>query len=258
MHDLFSTSPAMENAALWRLDVRVKLAVALAGIVAVILSTRVALPLAAAAACFATLAVMRAPLRVTARRMLMPLALAGIVALMRTFMAGGDSLGSARLWGWQISASRQGLADGALVAARVLGSVSVLVLLVTFTPAYRVFAALQWARMPRNFVEIAMMMYRYIFTLFEQAQSVRCAQGVRLGYRGTARSIRSAAALAGIVALRSIDQADKTHEAMTARGYRGSLQLPPLASLPRRDAAVIAISLAVLAAAFALAQRSPL
>ncbi len=258
MHDLFHSSRTMDNAALSRLDVRVKLAVAMTAILAVILSTRLVLPLAATACCLAALAAMRAPLRVTVKRMLMPLVLAGIVAVLRTFMAPGEPLGSVHLGSWQFTASRQGLADGILIASRVLGSMSVLVLLVTFTPAYRVFAALQWARMPRNFVEIAMMMYRYIFTFFEQAQSVHCAQKVRLGYRGTARSIRSAAGLAGIVALRSIDQADKTHEAMTARGYRGSLQLPPLASLLRRDVVAILISLAVLAGAFLLAQRSPL
>lgn len=258
MHDLLYSSRGLENSPLWRLDVRVKLAVSLAAVLAVILSTRLALPLAACVACVSAAVALGAPLRATLWRMIVPLSLAAVVAVLRTFLVEGEPLWSLRLGAWQLVASREGLQAGLLIASRVLGSVSVILLLCTFTPAYRIFSALQWARVPRNFVEIAMMMYRYIFTFFEQAQSVRWAQRIRLGYRGTARTLRSAGSLAGIVALRSIDQADKTHEAMTARGYRGTLQLPPLGRLSRRDALATLAAVAAVAALLLIAQRSPL
>ncbi len=258
MHDLFYSSQGLEGNPLWRLDVRVKLAIALTAVLAVILSTQLILPLAAFAASLIAAAMLGAPLGTTLRRMIMPLALAAVVAVLRTFLVEGEPLWSARVGPWQLAASRQGFWEGLLIASRVLGSMSIIVLLCAFTPAYRIFSAMQWARLPRSFVEIAMMMYRYIFTFFEQAQSVRWAQKIRLGYRGTGRAMRSAGSLAGIVALRSIDQADKTHEAMTARGYRGTLQLPPLAGLSRRETIAMLACIAAVVALFLLAQRSPL
>ena len=87
-------------------------------------------------------------------------------------------------------------------------------------------AALRWASVPHTWIEIAMLMYRYLHILFEQAASVVSAQSVRLGYSGLRRSFQSLGSLAGMVILRSLDQAEKSHEAMMARGYRGRLPLP--------------------------------
>jgi energy-coupling factor transporter transmembrane protein EcfT len=39
----------------------------------------------------------------------------------------------------------------------------------------------------------------------------------------------------GTVILRSIDQAVRTHEAMTARGYTGSIPFGPMGAMGRRD-----------------------
>ena len=136
---------------------------------------------------------------------------------------------------WQFILTKEGLLDGGLIASRVLGSVSVIVVLCMVTPAGGIFAALRWARLPRTWIELAMLMYRYIFTLFEQATSVLSAQKIRLGYAGLRRSLRSMGNLGGIVLLRSIDQAEKTHEAMVARGYEGLLPMPTPPALRRRD-----------------------
>ena len=92
---------------------------------------------------------------------------------------------------------REGLLDGALIASRVLGSVGIVLVLCTFTPAHEIFAALRWARVPRTWIEIAMLMYRSIFTpLRAGRQRARGAEG-RLGYATLRRSLRSLGSLAG-------------------------------------------------------------
>ncbi len=60
-----------------------------------------------------------------------------------------------------------------------------------------------------------------------------------------------------MVILRSLDQAEKSHEAMTARGYQGRLPLPALPALPWRQVAVACGGVAVIAAVFVLAERWP-
>jgi cobalt/nickel transport system permease protein len=119
-------------------------------------------------------------------------------------------------------------------------------------------AALRWAKVPATWLEIALLMYRYLYIFFEQAVCVVSAQRVRLGYSNLPRSAESLGRLAGIVILRSFDQAERSHEAMMARGYRGFLPLPRLPSLPRRQWAIACGAAALISAAYFLAERWPL
>jgi cobalt/nickel transport system permease protein len=233
-------------------DVRVTLIVAFAAILAVVLSRHVWLPLGTAACC-AIMLVTRMPLRQVVWRLAAPLAIAALVCMLQGLMTGKTPLVGFNIGPWRPALTREGLASGALIGSRVLGSMSVIFVLCLAAPAHEIFAALRWAKMPRTWIEIGMLMYRYTFTLSEQAASAMSAQRVRLGYAGLGRSLRSLGSLAGIVALRSIDQAERTHEAMLARGYHGPLPCPALRPLGRRDrsimiAAVAAIALLLLAA----------
>ncbi len=246
-------------AAPWRgWIVRVKLIAAVAAILAAVGSTHFALPLAILGVSLGLLAAFRAPLRATLYRLTAPLAVVAVICLLRALMTGTTPLASLPLGPWRLVLYREGLAGGALIAARSLGSISAIVVLCTFTQAHEIFAALHWARLPRTWIEIALLMLRSIFTLMEQAASVLSAQKARLGHATYRRSLQSLGGLAGIVMLRSIDQAGRTHEAMVARGYQGSLPLPDLPPLARRDLSLAAAAVGLLAVAFLLAERWPL
>ena len=54
--------------------------------------------------------------------------------------------------------------------------------------------------------------------------------------------------------LRSIDQAQRTHEAMLIRGYQGTLPIPRLGPLAWRDMTMLMAGLAALAATLAIAE----
>ena len=129
-----------------------------------------------------------APLRATIYRLTAPLGIVAVVCLLRALMTGTTPLASLPLGPWRLVVSREGLLDGAQIAARALGSVGAIVVLCTFTQAHEIFAGLRWARLPRTWIEIAMLMVRSIFTLFEQAASVLSAQKARLGHATYRRS----------------------------------------------------------------------
>jgi cobalt/nickel transport system permease protein len=234
-----------------RLDARVKLIVALAAILASLFSTGVALPLAMLGVSLGLLAVFGAPWRTVLLRLTAPLGFVLVVAALRAVLTGATPLWSLRLGPGTVVVSREGVAEGGLLAVRVLGSVGVLVVLSTFTHAHEIFAALRWMRFPRTWIEIATLMVRSIFTLFEQAVSVLSAQRARLGHATFRRTLDSTGRLAGIVLLRSIEQAERTHEAMTARGYQGAQPEAGLRPLTRRDAAICAACVVLIAAALA-------
>ncbi|MGD0900502.1 MAG: cobalt ECF transporter T component CbiQ [Thermoguttaceae bacterium] len=238
----------------FRCDIRVQLIVALAAILAVVASTRLWLPLGAAVCSLGVLLASRMTARETAGRLAGPLVAAGLVFLLESFMTGTTPAWTMDLGVCRLVATEEGVWHGALLGSRVVGSVSILLVLCLATPAQRIFAALRWARVPRTWIEIGMLMHRYIFTLLDQAAAVFSAQTLRLGHAGAGRSLRSMGSLAGTVVLRSIDQAQRTHEAMVARGYQGSLWIPRLPSLGRRDVGMLLAGLAAVAVALAFGE----
>lgn len=197
------------------------------------------------------------PVRTLVCRLTGPLALAGLVCLVQTFMTGSTPWGSVELGPLRLTASREGFRAGVLVASRVLGSLGIVMFLCQGTAADELFAALVWARVPRTWIEIALLMYRYLHVLFAQAACVVAAQKVRLGYSGLRHSLRTAGNLAGIVVVRSLDQAERSHEAMLARGYEGVLPVPALPRMARWQLAVAATGVAVVLATYLLAERWP-
>jgi len=239
-------------------DIRVRLIVSLAAIVAVVVSTRIGFGLIALGCSLVGLAAAGVRAGTLARRFMGPLAIAILVLLARTFLTGAAPLGSVHLGFFRLTPTRDGLWAGALIASRILGSMGVVMLLSHDMPATETFAALHWSKVPRIWIEIAVLMYRYLHLFFEQAVSVVSAQKVRLGYGSMRRSFQSMGNLAGIVLLRSLDQAEKSHEAMTARGYRGRVPLPVLPSLPGRQWAFASLGVGLIAAACFLAERWPL
>jgi cobalt/nickel transport system permease protein len=260
--EAFSDRSAFSDNALTRLDARVKLVLALAAILTVLVAHKLAVPLTVFAACLTAMWMLPIPRRVLLVRAAGPVCVAGVLFVLKTLFSGparggpmggeADTLWRISLGGWTISVARSALSEGAMMAGRVLGSTSVLVLLGSVTPAFKVFAALRWARMPRTMVELAMLMYRCIFGLLDQVIQVRAAQRVRLGYVGAVRSLRSTGSLMGTVILRSLDQADRTHEAMLVRQYDGTLPMGELGPLGRGQLLILAAGLAVLGAGMGL------
>ncbi len=254
MFDLFLDIFSCRENAWTRIDSRVKLIVALASIVFILLSSRTVLPLAFFVFCTGAMFALGMPLRLVLARVAGPLGIALVLVSLMAFTQGPTVIYPVRFdlfGGFELLLREEGLRNGILAGSRVLGAVSVVLLLGAVTPAHKIFASLRWGRVPEGWVEIALLMYRYIFCLLEHtAESVE-AQRVRLGYTGARRSLSSIGTLAGIVVLRSLDQARQTHEAMMVRGYRGCLTFGPMPHLGRKDLLSIFLALFVIASAWA-------
>ncbi len=218
-----------------RVDARAKLAVALAAIVAVVSSSHPGMPTLVLACCLAGLLGLRVPLRLVLLRLSLPLAIVLVLIFLKTFMTGTEALFSFELFGWTLSATREGLTEGLLLGSRVLGAVSAVVLLSFTTPPHHLFGVLRWLKVSRDWVEVALLMYRYTFLLMNHADDIGAAQRMRLGYRGFRRSLESMGTLVGAVFIRSVDQGARTHEAMHVRGYTGYMPFAPMPAMRGLD-----------------------
>ena len=235
MFELFSDIFACRDNALTRMDPRVKMIIALTLIVTVVLSKQAFFPLLAFVSCTAGMLWLRMPVKLVLLRLVMPMGIVLVLVVLQAFLTGATPVASFSLVGWKLVATEEGLMRGVLLGSRVLGAVSVMLLLSSVTPAYKIFGALRWFHVPEGWVEIALLVYRYTFVLLDQTADIASAQRVRLGYSSLGRSLSSAGVLAGTVVARSMDQAMRTYEAMTLRGYQGRLPMAPLAELKARD-----------------------
>jgi cobalt/nickel transport system permease protein len=219
-HALHGTELAGDTASpVHRLDPRAKV-IGLVGVTLVAVTT----PLSAWAvfvACGIVLGAVAVGARISPRtlwrrsRLVLPLVL--LVALSLPFTKGGATVDIGA-----ISVSRTGL-DALLGVAikATLGTASAVLLGATTTfPA--VLSALESLRLPRLFVLIAGVVYRYLFVVVGEVQRMRAALVTRC-YRP--RSLLDAGAIGRVAAalfLRSHARGERVHLAMLSRGFTGS------------------------------------
>jgi len=240
-----------------RLDARTKLLITLAAVLAVICSKNPLLPAAVFSASLIGMIFLKMPYRLLLLRITVPLGMAVVLAVLQSLLIGTTPVFVFHIAALKVSILREGLWQGILVGSRVMGATSVVLLLSACTPAYEVFHALRWFRVPKEWVETAVLTYRYTFILLDLTSDIGAAQRLRLGYSRLDRSLASVGTLAGMVIIRAVDQALKTHEAMVLRGYRGQAVIGPMPAVKALDLMIVTGVVAVLACAFFLLGRMP-
>ena len=249
MLDLFSDIFAYRENFGTRMDPRAKLVLVLVALFCTVLSTRMILPLGVFFFCLAGMLVLRTPSQLLLVRLTAPLGVVGVLIILQSFLFGQTELVTVSILRIKLTVLQEGVWRGLLLGSKVLGAVSIMSFFSLVTPAHRIFHALLWFRLPRGWVEIAMLMYRYIFSLLDDTADVAAAQRLRLGYNGVQRSLSSLGRLAGAVLIRSLDQAASTNEAMTLRGYRGAIPFGPLPVVSGKDLWIMAGGSAVISVA---------
>jgi cobalt/nickel transport system permease protein len=253
MFEIFTDIFACRDNALTRIDCRFKVVTALCLLAAIILSDRPWLALLCLSACSATLVYICVPPKTLCMRLGPAFGMCCMLVGLQSLLLGSTPVLSLDLFPLQVVFKKEGLIVGLFQAGRVMGAVSVMLLLSSVTPAYQIFYALRRLGVPEGWIEIALLVYRYIFCLMDQTGDIICAQRVRLGYGNFKNAFSSLGVLGGTVIVRSMDQAMRTHEAMVVRGYTGKTGYVVLPKLSRRDKLVlIAIPFAVLIIKFAL------
>jgi cobalt/nickel transport system permease protein len=215
-------------------------------LIAVLLSASPVVPAFIFVVMSGTIVAAGVPLRVYLSALAAPLLFTlPAVLLMPFFVAGGEPLLSFSLFSHTFTATREGVGESLLLFARVLAGSASLFFVIFTTPMAEIFAAMRSLRVPALFVEMSLLIYRFLFVLIDEAERMLRAQKLRLGYCSGRRSLDSLALLASNLFVRSYLRAERAFAALETRGYRGTIEfaVPERRGLSRREA--------LLAAAFA-------
>lgn len=225
------------HAAVAAVDPRTRLLAAGLLLALVISSRGSAFPWQVAGICLPVALIAGMQPRLLLLRMLHPLFIAVVILTLKTFLGGGEFTALIKIGTLSLSGRPEGLREGLLISSRIMGAVSIAVLLgqvMTFTETM---AALAWMRVPRSLVDVSMFAWRSLFMLYDDAGVVYTAQKNRLGYCGMRRGLKSFGAMAGMLTIRAFDSSQAMTVAMTQRGYDGSLPLLRASRLGRAQLA---------------------
>lgn len=118
--------------------------------------------------------------------------------------------------------SAHGFNVALLLACKALTITTLMLILLATSPLHVTFQAAQALHMPRFFVHLALLTYRYLFVLAEELARLRVALRVR-GYRNraTLHSYRTVGHVAGTLLVRGSERAERVSQAMRCRGFDG-------------------------------------
>jgi cobalt/nickel transport system permease protein len=153
-------------------------------------------------------------------RLLVPLGIAWVVFLSVLFTQGSHPLFVIPLKFFTLTAWQEGAMKGLLLFVRIMAAVTLATLLAFSTPMTEILETLRLCRIPGTIVDIADMMYRYIFILQDTARTMRSAQVSRMGDTGSwVHRVTDTGSIASSILIKSLDRSTRIYQAMLARGY---------------------------------------
>lgn len=208
-----------------RVDARLKLLVALVLLGMVLSYKGLFFPLFLVSLGLLLVMILKVPLRVFAMRLAEPLLIVAVVLFLKSFFSGHLPLFSIDLFGLEIVAYWDGLMEGLIIGSRIIAAVSILTIMGFSTSFTEFMTALSWLRIPKGFIEIMVLAYRYIFVLLDESMVIYHAQKIRLGYSSFKRGFSSFGTLTGSLILRAFEHSQNTAMAMVQRGYDGHIPM---------------------------------
>ena len=150
----------------------------------------------------------------------------GVVVLPATFSfitPGHIVVPMGHWFGHRVGLTSQGLRSAALIVIRVAASISFVVLLALTTTWTRLLAALRAMLLPRMFILVLGMAYRYVFHLLGSVTDMYEARKARTVQVDNAVASGRAfvSATAGTVFGKAHAMSEEVHQAMVSRGYTG-------------------------------------
>jgi cobalt ECF transporter T component CbiQ len=225
---MYAEDRAAEGGVLQRLDARVKVVTLFGLLIAVSLVHHIPVLVGAYAATLVLAVLSKVPLGFFVKRVWLFIPLfTGIVVLPATLnvVTPGHVVVPLGTWlGHPVGLTTQGLTSAALIVTRVATSISLVVLLTLTTPWTKLLAALRALFVPRMFILVLGMAYRYLFHLLNAVTEMYTARRARAASEdGDGRAGRAfVAAGAGALFGKTHALSEEVHMAMVSRGYTGN------------------------------------
>ncbi|WOF15837.1 cobalt ECF transporter T component CbiQ [Methanoplanus sp. FWC-SCC4] len=115
--------------------------------------------------------------------------------------------------------------ESVLVLSRLSGGMCSLYFLALTTPMTEMFLLAKKIHVPDVFIDLSMIIYRFIFVLIEEAGQIYSAQTMRLGYGNFKESINTFGMMAGSLFINSWNKGENLINAMETRCYDGKFAM---------------------------------
>lgn len=246
IHYVFSDHYAQKKNWLTSIETRVKMFYVLGGLILNLYAPGAFIPALLFLANMGLLLSVKTPVKTLCLRMTLPLLFAFFILVMKGLHEGRTPVFSVSPLGYDLILRREGILSGCLMFSKVLGGVSLILLLSFTTTIVDLCANARWLRIPGVLSELLFLMYRYIFLFLEEVSRLHMAQRCRLGYSTWGKTIHSLGTLGGMLMVRTMGRAESTHTAMRARGYDGGSIFSTNVSPLKRSDYVRIIGLAII------------
>lgn len=132
------------------------------------------------------------------------------------------------IWHWNLGfvyliSSPKQLKEGIFLILKAFASLSALQMMTLSTPMGEIIAFLRKIFIPRLFIELMYLIYRFIFLLLDGYRQMKNAASARSGYLDFKSSCRTFGNIVANLLLISLKRANGYYDAMQARGYEGEL-----------------------------------
>ncbi|MBZ3934947.1 cobalt ECF transporter T component CbiQ [Methanimicrococcus blatticola] len=136
---------------------------------------------------------------------------------------GDEILLAIPIFRWTLTITQESANYAVLIFTRSLSGIASLFFLSMTTPMLELFSYFKRFSFLDVFMELVMLIYRYIFVFLELLLSIQSAQSMRFGYRNFKTSLRSAGMLVGSLFIQTLEQGDRLYLSMNSRCYDGKL-----------------------------------
>lgn len=124
---------------------------------------------------------------------------------------------------WYLTVSREGAYHAFRLCATALSAVSCLYFLSLNTVMTDILGSFRKLHIPDLIIELMMLIYRFIFVLFDQASSILISSNSRLGNKNFRTSVRSFGKMGAALFILSVKRSSVLYDALESRCYDGRL-----------------------------------
>lgn len=218
---------ARQQSELHNWDPRIKILACLGFIVAMVFVKSVGLLGLAAVFLLVLLALARIPTGFVAARSLWVCPFVVVVLLALPFSRPGVPVFTWETSLFTLQATREGLYQAVLLAARIFTALFAMLLLTTTTTFRNILRAMADLRVPGIFLQLTEFTVRYLYVVVDELkrmQRARKARGFKMRTVWHLPSLKVFGATIGLLFLRAYERGDKVYTAMLARKFTGEIR----------------------------------
>ncbi|GAA0785970.1 cobalt ECF transporter T component CbiQ [Hathewaya limosa] len=130
-----------------------------------------------------------------------------------------------KLGSYYVGITKLGMEQGMLLFCRALSSLASTYFFALTIPMNQLIQVFKTLRLSKTFIEIMILIYRFIFIFLEESRELYVAQDLRFGYKGLRNSYKSTALLIRILFIRVMSRYEELNISLETKLYNGEFYI---------------------------------